>query len=331
MDYDVVVVGGGAAGLSGAVALARSLRSVLVVDAGEPRNAPAAGVHNYLGREGTPPAELYAAGRAEAEGYGVEFARARVTALAPGFRVTFSTGRVVTARKLLVTTGLTDELPDLPGLAERWGRDVLHCPFCHGYEVRGQAIGVLSTGSGMHQALLFSQLSSDVTLFLHTGDQPTDEEWEQLAARGIAVVDGEVTGLEVADDRLTGVRLASGRVVARDALVVAPRFTANSDLLAGLGLAPEPVEMMGRVVGHRVPANPMGATAVPGVYVAGNVADVSAQVVVSAAAGMRAGAALHGELMQEETRAAVERRRVFSAASERELSAALTGARAHGL
>ncbi|GAA4554007.1 NAD(P)/FAD-dependent oxidoreductase [Pseudonocardia xishanensis] len=326
MDYDVVVIGGGAAGLSGAVALARSLRSVLVVDAGEPRNAPAAGVHNYLGREGVPPAELFAAGRAEAEAYGVEFVRDRVRSLAPGFRVELS-DRTVTARKLLVTTGLTDELPEVPGLAERWGEDVLHCPYCHGYEVRGRAIGVLSTGNGMHQALLFAQLSDDVTLFLHTGDEPTAEEWEQLAARGIAVVDGEVTGLRVEADRLTGVRLASGRVVDRDVLVVAPRFTANDGVLAGLGLAAEPVEMMGRVMGSHVPANPTGATAVAGVYVAGNLADVSAQVVVSAAAGMRAGAMINAELVMEETRAAVERRRVFSAASEREVQALVAGTR----
>jgi thioredoxin reductase len=317
MDYDVVVVGGGAAGLSGAVALARSLRSVLVVDAGEPRNAPADGVHNYLGREGTPPTELYEIGRAEAAAYGVEFADDRVLAVHPGFRVELS-DRTVTARKILIATGLTDELPDVPGLAQRWGRDVLHCPYCHGYEVRGQAVGVLSTGNGMHQALLFSQLSDDVTLFLHTGDDPTEQEWEQLRARGIAVVDGEVAGIEVTDDRLTGVRLASGRVVPRDALVVAPLFTAT--VLPGLGLESEPVEMMGRPFGSRIPADPTGATAVPGVFVAGNATDVSAQVVVAAAAGMRAGAMINAQLVMEETAAAVERGRVFSAASERELS-----------
>lgn len=322
MDYDVVVVGGGAAGLSGAVALARSLRSVLVVDSGTPRNAPADGVHNYLGREGMSPTALYAVGRAEAAAYGVEFAEDRVLAVHPGFRVELS-DRTVTARKILIATGLTDELPTLPGLAERWGRDVLHCPYCHGYEVRGRAIGVLSTGNGMHQALLFSQLSDDVTLFLHTGDEPTDQEWEQLRARGIAVVDGEVAGIEVSEDRLAGVRLASGRVVPRDVLVVAPRFTAN--VVPGLGLEPEPVEMAGRVIGSRIPADPHGATAVPGVFVAGNVTDVSAQVVVSAAAGMRAGALINAQLVMEETHDAVERGRVFSAASERDVCAAQHG------
>ncbi|SDF70998.1 NAD(P)/FAD-dependent oxidoreductase [Pseudonocardia oroxyli] len=316
MDYDVVVVGGGAAGLSGAVALARSLRSVLVIDAGAPRNAPADGVHNYLGREGVAPRELAAIGRAEAAAYGVEFVDDRVLAVHPGFRVELA-DRTVTARRILLATGLTDELPDVPGLAARWGRDVLHCPYCHGYEVRGRAVGVLSTGNGMHQALLFSQLSADVTLFLHTGDEPTADEWAQLRARGIAVVDGEVAGIEVTDDRLTGVRLASGRVVPRDAVVVAPRVTAT--VVPGLGLEPEPVEMLGRVIGSRIPADPTGATAVPGVFVAGNATDVSAQVVAAAAAGMRAGVMINAALVTEETREAVERGRVFSPASEREL------------
>lgn len=134
-------------------------------------------------------------------------------------------GPPVHARRLLVTAGLVDELPDVPGVAERWGRDVLHCPYCHGWEVRDQAIGVLATGpSAMHQTLLFRQLNADVTLFLHTAGALDDEQAEQLAARGVNVVTGEVVGLEVTDDRLTGVRLSSGQVVPRPVLVVAPGF-----------------------------------------------------------------------------------------------------------
>src|SRR6478609_7501334 len=148
--YDVVVVGGGAAGLSGALTLARARRRVLVVDAGEPRNAPAGHVHNYLAREGTPPADLLAAGRAEVAGYGGAVVQGRVTTAERRddgtFRVTLEDGRRTDARRLLVTTGLVDELPDIPGVAQRWGRDVLHCPFCHGWETRDRAIGVLATG-----------------------------------------------------------------------------------------------------------------------------------------------------------------------------------------
>ena len=147
-NYDVVVVGGGAAGLSGAVALARSRRSVLVVDAGDPRNAPAGHVHNFLTRDGTPPAEIYASGRAEVTRYGGQVETGRVTTLSrDGDRFRVGVGpRTVTARRLLIATGLRDELPDVPGLAARWGIDVLHCPYCHGWEVAGQRIGILAPG-----------------------------------------------------------------------------------------------------------------------------------------------------------------------------------------
>jgi thioredoxin reductase len=311
-QYDVVVIGGGAAGLSGAVALARSRRSVLVVDGGQPRNAPADGVHNYLGREGVPPGELLALGRAEVASYGGTVVPGTVVTAErtdDGFTVTLDDGSTVAARRLLVATGLVDELPDLPGIADRWGRDVLHCPYCHGWEVRDQPIGILATGpTAMHQALLFRQLSDDVVFFQHTGPELPPDEADQLAARGIRIVEGEVTGIDVTGDRLAGVRLASGEVVPRSALVVAPRFSARAGVLAGLGLEAVPVEMHGHVVGSAVAGDPTGATAVPGVWVAGNVADMSAQVVVSAAAGLRAGAMINADLVAEEARLAVARR-----------------------
>ncbi len=324
-EYDVVVVGGGPAGLSAAVALARSRRSVLVIDAGEPRNAAAGHAHNYLGREGVVPAQLLSDGRAEATGYGAEVLTGRVTSLRAanqhlpgdvgrgaaqvrddGFLVRLQDGRTVAARRLLVTTGLVDELPAVPGLAQRWGRDVLHCPYCHGWEVRDQAIGVLATGAaGVHQAQLFRQLSATVTLLTHSGPTLSVEEAEVLAARGITVVEGEVTDLVVGDDRLRGVRLSSGKVIPLQALVVAPFFAANADLLAGLGLVASEMQMGDEVVATYVAADPSGATAVPGVWVAGNVASPQAQVVSSAAAGLTAGAAINADLIAEETRAAV--------------------------
>jgi thioredoxin reductase/SAM-dependent methyltransferase len=308
-QYDVAVIGGGPAGLSGALALSRARRSVLVVDSGTPRNAPAGHVHNYLGREGTPPGELLAAGRAEVTGYGGEIVAGEAVSARPvsaGFVLDLADGRAVHARRLLVTTGLVDELPAVPGVRERWGRDVLHCPYCHGWEVRDQPIGVLATTPlGVHQALLWRQWSADVTLFVHTAPEPSDEEAEQLAARGIDVVRGEVAGLETTGDRLSGVRLASGRVVPRAAVVVSPRFTARSGLLASLGLAAVPLEMNGVVHGSAVPADAAGATAVPGVWVAGNVTDLRAQVISSAAAGLNAAAALNADLIAEDTRNAV--------------------------
>ena len=334
--YDVVVVGGGPAGLSAAVALTRSRRTVLVADSGDPRNAPAAHVHNYLGREGIPPGDLLATGRAEVAGYGGEIVTGTVTSAqrlddaredGARFRIVLADGepaltggvltrgvltRGVLARRLLVTTGLADELPDVPGVADRWGRDVLHCPYCHGWEVRDQVIAVLASGPGaVHQALLFRQLSEHVTVLLNTAPELGRDVREQLDARGIAVVEGEVATLEVTGDRLTGVRLRSGQVVPCQAVVVQPRFTARAGVLSSLGLEPADMEMGGQVVGSYVPAGPAGDTAVPGVWVAGNVADLKAQVISSAAAGLNAAAAINADLIEEDARVAVAARRAL--------------------
>lgn len=311
--YDVVVIGGGAAGLSGALTLARARRSVLVVDAGEPRNAPAGHVHNYLGREGTPPAELLATGRGEVEGYGGTVVAGRVTGVHrqdDGFRVVLDGGAAVRARRLLLATGLADELPDVPGVAQRWGSTVLHCPYCHGWEARDRAVGIVSTGAmGVHAATMWRQWTEDVVLFVHTGVAPTDAELERLAARGVRVVREEVAGLEGGAD----VRLVSGELVSRDAVVLTPRFTANAGLVAGLGAVPVPMELNGVVVGSSLQADPTGRTDVPGVWVAGNVGDMSAQVIVAAAQGLKAGAMMNADLIEEETAHAVAQKRRLAA------------------
>jgi thioredoxin reductase len=308
-SYDVVVVGGGAAGLAGAVALARSRRSVLVVDSGEPRNAPASQVHNFLSRDGTPPAQIYASGREEVTRYGGTVITGRVTALSRDgdrFRVEMG-GRAVTARRLLVATGLRDELPQLPGLAARWGIDVLHCPYCHGWEVRDQRIGILATGQGAaHQALLFRQLSPHVTVLRHTAPELAREQREQLTALGVAIIEGTVSRVEAGDGGLTGVRLDDGTSVPLDALIVAPRMTANAELLLPLGLVPAEVRLDGQVIGTQVETDPTGATSVPGVWVAGNLASIQAQVITAAAAGLTAGAAINADLAAEDARRAAE-------------------------
>jgi thioredoxin reductase len=314
--YEVIVVGGGAAGLSGALTLARARRSVLVIDAGEQRNLPASGVHGLLARDGLPPAELVALGRAEVERYGGTVLDGRVAVLdgsAGAFTVTLEDGRAFGARRLLVTTGLVDELPEVPGLRELWGTDVVHCPYCHGYEVRDEPIGVLATGPlSVHLAQLFRQWSGDVTLFLHTGPRPTAEEAEALAARGIAVVEGEVAALETEAGRLRGVRLAGGEVVPRRVLAVGPTLVARAELLAGIGLEATEHE---RGVGQRIEADATGRTAVPGVWVAGNVTDLMAWVASAASAGVLAGAAINNDLIAEDTRVAVERTAAVRAAA----------------
>ena len=301
--YDVVVVGGGPAGLNGALVLARARRSVLVIDAGEPRNAPADGVHGFLTRDGIPPAELAALGRQEVRRYGGQVVDGRATAAtrtADGFEVALEDHTTVRARRLLVTTGLVDELPDVAGLRERWGHEVIHCPYCHGWEVRDKTVGVLATTSfAVLKTFLVRQWVDDLTLLLHTQPEPDDAQLEQLAARDIRVVRGEVVAFDGA-----GAHLRNGDVVPLQALMVAPRMVARSELLVTLGLVPTATPM-----GEFIAADPTGLTAVPGVWVAGNVADLMAQVLSAAAAGAAAAAAIHMDLVTEDVDRAVHERR----------------------
>ena len=298
-NYDVAIVGGGAAGLSAALVLARSRRSVVVVDAGKPRNAPAEHMHNFLSRDGMPPAELLAAGRTEVLGYGAEIASATVVRLettSTGFHVMLDSGVTLAARRLLVATGLVDELPDIPGVRERWGRDVLHCPYCHGYEVRDRPLGVLGSGPrSVHQALLVRQLSPDVMLFRHTLGELSAEDAARLGARDIEIVDGTVTRLLIDGDQLAGVQLADGTVHMRSAVFVTPRVVANDEVIAALG-----VETESTPVGTWIKTDSGGRTSVPGVWAVGNVADIGAFVIEAAAAGARAGAAINANLVDED-------------------------------
>jgi thioredoxin reductase len=307
-EVDVLVVGGGPAGLSAALVLARSRRSVLVVDGGEPRNAPAEAVHAFLTRDGIAPAAFLELARAEVASYGVALHAGRAVAAGREdgrLRVELDDGGVVVARRLLLTTGLVDEIPQIPGLTARWGREVVHCPYCHGWEVRDRHIGVLVTSPmSLHQAGLFHQLSDRVVLLTHTGPPPDPERLATMAARGVEVVEGEVVEVEVDDEALVGVRLADGRRIPLEVLAVAPRFVARSDLLAdlGVGLAELPSG-----TGVHVPADPTGRTDVAGVWVAGNVTDPSAQVIAAAAQGNRTGAVINADLVEEDLTLAVGR------------------------
>ncbi|MDX3525673.1 NAD(P)/FAD-dependent oxidoreductase [Streptomyces sp. ID05-39B] len=305
-SYEVIVIGGGAAGLSAGLVLGRARRRTLVVDAGEPRNAPAAHMQGYLSRDGMSPAEFLATGREEIARYGVELVRDRAVAATrdDGFTVTLAGGRTVRARQLVVATGLKDELPPVEGLAERFGRDVLHCPYCHGWEVRDQAFGVLATSPmSVHQALIVTQWSKDVTLFLHTVTEAelSAEDLRRLAAAGVRVVPGEVAGLVVEDDRLTGIRLGDGSVHAREALFVAPRAVPRTDLLARLG-----AEMTETPFGVYPVVDGRGLTTVPGLWAAGNASGFAEQVINAASRGYRAGAAINGELLMNDLDAAVQ-------------------------
>lgn len=315
--YDAVVIGGGAAGLSGGLMLARARRSVLVLDAGAPRNAPAQGVHGLLAREGLPPAELVRLGQAEVRSYGGKVAHGTVADVRRvdsesdgaglGFEVVLSDGRTIGARRVLVATGLVDDLPDLPGLREQWGSGVIHCPYCHGWEMQDQPLGILAAGPmAVHHALLFRQWTDDIVLFTRDLVQVTPEQVEQLTARGTRIVEGEVAGLELDGDRVVGVRMADGTVVPRSVVAIGAPMIARLDFLAGLGLLPV---QHSTGMGEHLAADPFGRTVVPGVWAAGNVTDLSAQVGAAAAAAAFAAAQMNMELVLEDTDRAVREAR----------------------
>ncbi|WP_163161531.1 NAD(P)/FAD-dependent oxidoreductase [Arthrobacter sp. Alg241-R88] len=305
--FDVAVIGGGPAGLSAGVALARALRSVVVIDAGGQRNLRAEGVHGFLTREGMSPSELLAAGRAELSDYGgqnitgfVESARRD----GDGFVLSLEDGSTCTARRLLITSGIEDELPDLPGVAERWGRDVLYCPYCHGWEIRNRQVGVLASDAhAVSQALTFRQWSPDVTLLLNDKLALSPGQAEQLGARSVKAVDGRVRNVVVQGDKLTGVTLDDGSAVPLEVLVVSPATVSKANMLQDLGLELDGLE---EGPGARLATDESGLTSCPGVWAAGNATDVSAQVMTAAAAGLKAAAAINADLVLEDTRRAVE-------------------------
>lgn len=316
---EVAVVGGGAAGLAAAIALARSLRRVVVIDAGQPRNRTSAHAHNLLGNEGINPLDLVDKGRAEAESYGATFVDDMViTAVAftegpspaeataagrstkrPAFALDTAGGTRVEAQHLIIATGLTDELPDIPGLAEGWGDTVLHCPYCHGYEVRGQRIAVIGTTAlSYHQAMMFSQLSDQIMFLRHEAPAPSEEQAAMLRTLGIEFVDARVDGISrngTATEITVEAATTSARGLTVDAIAVGPFFRANSELFEQLGgtVVDDPSGM-----GSTIPTDPTGRTDIPGVWAVGNSADMSAMLGASAASGVKTGAMVNYELIQ---------------------------------
>ncbi|MEQ1786239.1 MAG: NAD(P)/FAD-dependent oxidoreductase [Acidimicrobiales bacterium] len=288
--YDVAVIGGGAAGLSAALVLGRARRRVAVIDAGAPRNAPAAHMQGFLSRDGMPPAELLAAGRAEVTRYGVELIDDQVVSIEPGFIIHLGGGEELRARRVLVTTGAWDETPDIAGVRERWGQDLLHCP-------RGWS---RTHPAAVQHAQLVRQWSDDVIFFAHTYALTADELVE-LDARGVQVVHGQVARLVVEADQLTGVELVDGKVVDRTAVFIRPDIAPHADgLLAGLGCAFNRAGF--------VDVDATGATSIAGVWAAGNAADPRAQVITAAGAGSAAAIAINADLVHDDVARAVAAR-----------------------
>ncbi|MDP9373260.1 MAG: NAD(P)/FAD-dependent oxidoreductase [Chloroflexota bacterium] len=296
MRYDAIIVGGSYAGLSAALALVRARKRVLIIDAGQRRNRFAHTAHGFLGQDGRAPDAIARDARAEVADYPtVTFLDGSAIAAAlgdDGFTVTVEGGATHTAARLILATGIVDELPDLPGLREGWGKGVLHCPYCHGYEVAGRRLGVLAFSPlATHLANLIPEWGP--TTFLTNGAVALSApERAALAARGVTVEDGAVAAVLNAGEGLAGVRLHDGRTVALDALFIAVPWRQVSPLAAQLGCALDDTAL-GPVI--RVDAT--GRTSVPGVYAAGDVATMMKSLPAATASGYLAGAAAHQSLL----------------------------------
>jgi thioredoxin reductase len=289
--HDVIVIGGSFAGLSAATQLARARQNVLVIDAGLPRNRFAHEAHGFLGQDGRPPAAIMSDARRQLHRYStVEILSGeaeRAEAVDGGFAVSLAAGER-RARRLVLATGVVDELPPVPGMRERWGSTVLHCPYCHGYEVRDRPLGVLAAHPmSAHQAVLISDWGP-TTYFTQGQFEPDPAELRAFATRGVTVERTPVIELLGDAPALDGVRLADGRVVEMAALFTAPRTKPATALAEMLGCDHEEGP-----TGPYVRVDSWGATSVPGVWAAGDAATPMHNATLASAAGVLAGIGAH--------------------------------------
>lgn len=304
--WDVIVIGGGAAGLSAALILARARRRVLVLDAREPRNRFAPHMHGVLSRDGYSPLDLVADGYREVRAVDGVIVDARVATTRvtdDGFEVVTESGARATARRLIVATGARDLLPDIPGLAEQWGRGVVACPYCDGYEATGRAIGVLATSvPGLHKAHMLRSYSDDITVFTALAGIIPDEERLMLEVRGMRVETRTVTHVATDAGRLTGLGLDDGTITSIDVVFAEPALVALDEPLRQLG-----AERVDSHFGPWTAVDAFGRTSIDGVWAVGNSANPGALVPLAAGSGATAALALNGELVALDVAAAAER------------------------
>lgn len=300
--YDAVIVGAGTAGLSAALVLGRSRRRVLVLDGGGPRNAPSRGSHGFFTRDGVGPGELLEIGRRQLEPYpGVEYRAERATGIAGAdgaFEVALEAGEEVSARKLVLATGVSDELPDRPGFRELWGRGVYHCPYCHGWEVRDRPLAVMAKGDEvLERAVLIRNWSRDLVA-LTDGSPVGDEVRARLGALGVPVHEGRISRLEGRKDGaegLAGVVFEDGRSIGREGLFYGPPQRQRSPLAAAAGCE---IVSMGPASEIVKTDSVTGETSVAGLYAVGDAGLPMQSVALAAASGSVAAAMLNHALCE---------------------------------
>lgn len=292
MKHDVIVVGGSYSGMAAALQLLRARRRVLIIDAGKRRNRMAAHSHGFLGQDGADPAEIARAARAQLAAYPTLTWREGEAVQARGerddFTVRLRDGSEHQARRLLLATGVSDELPAVEGLAERWGTTVFHCPYCHGYELDQGRIGVIAvTPMSIHQAQLLSEWGN-ITFLLNGAIEPDDATTRDLHARGVTI---EATPI-VRIDGHADVALADGRRLPFAGLFTAPRNAPSTTIAENLGC-----DLMDTPMGTQLQTDDSKETTVPGVFACGDVARMPHSVSLAVGDGAWAGAQLHRSLV----------------------------------
>jgi thioredoxin reductase len=290
---DVIIVGGSFAGLAGALQLGRARRKVTVLDTGQNRNRFARHSHGLLGHDHRLPADILADARRQLERYPtIRFvnARAEDASGAPDdFSVTTDGGEVLRGRRLLLTYGVADQMPtDIDGFAQCWGQSIVPCPYCDGFEVKGQHWGLLWSGPhSQHAPGLYHDWTDRVTVFADGHDLSEDARAE-MARRQVPVIDGKVVAIEHDGSRLTGIRLADGRVETVDVLFAHPRNQPSARLHERLGL-----ELVDNPLGQTLKVDASHQTSREGIFAAGDLANPMASVTLATSSG--AMAAIHAQ------------------------------------
>lgn len=296
MRHDAIIIGGSFAGLSAATYLARGRRTVRVIDAGKPRNRFAEHSHGFLAQDGSNPLSMLETAKAQVEAYPtVTFTRGKAVSGSgeiDNFRIELDSGEIVEGRRLILAFGISDELPDIPGLAERWGNTVIHCPYCHGYEFSDRQLGVLNLSPmSVHQAMLISEWGP-TTFFIDEGMEPDAEALAELQRRGVKIERSPVRALCGQGKELSQVELEDGRLVPVDALYIGPRNRLNSEIAGIFGCAMDELPL-----GRTIRTDGLKTTTVPGIFAAGDITRGAHSVAWSVADGVTAGTAAHRSLV----------------------------------
>jgi thioredoxin reductase len=298
LSFDVVVIGGGFAGVSAVMPLVRARRRVLLVDGAKPRNRFTRASHGFLGLDGVSPIEIRATALAQLARYpGFSIIEREVMSARQeekAFRLTLDDGRIVMAIKLILACGVTDTLPEIRGLRERWGRSVFHCPYCDGYEINQAPIGILSpTELGLHQALMLPDWGP-TTLFTHGTFQPSEADLAKLAARNVTIEPVAVTELLGTGEKLEALRLADGRTIPVAGLFVQPKTRVASEIPVSLGL-----DFAEGMTGPYIRLVEGAQTSVDGIFAAGDAASQMHNATMASASGFMAGVSSHRALIHD--------------------------------